>query len=295
MPKTFLADPIAMVQSGWVLLTEQGFAKDIGFTIWRVLGGFVLAAHPRGAARRRDGRVQAGRGVLRAVRLVRALPAGLGLHPAADPVGRHRRGAEARADLHRLVLPARADDRAAGRRHPARSGRGRVHAGRERRRHREERADPGRRAADRRDAAAGAGLGLDLRDRRRADRRVERDRAHDHRQPGAARDRPDHLRDHHDRGDRVGVGRAVQALNRGCFGGRPFVRSGASRQAAPGRGSCGGGRCAIAACGARPGRRTHCAHSARSPRKSVQRAGAPSAALLTATQIAPPGAAWRVN
>ena len=44
VPKTFLADPIAMVKSGWVLLTEQGFAKDIGFTIWRVLGGFVLAA-----------------------------------------------------------------------------------------------------------------------------------------------------------------------------------------------------------------------------------------------------------
>jgi len=44
VPKTFLADPIAMVKSGWVLLAEQGFAKDIGFTIWRVLGGFVLAA-----------------------------------------------------------------------------------------------------------------------------------------------------------------------------------------------------------------------------------------------------------
>ncbi|KQW35548.1 ABC transporter permease [Rhizobacter sp. Root404] len=44
VPKTFLADPIAMLRSGWVLLTEQGFAKDIGFTIWRVLGGFVLAA-----------------------------------------------------------------------------------------------------------------------------------------------------------------------------------------------------------------------------------------------------------
>ena len=44
VPKTFLADPIAMVKSGWLLLTEQGFAKDIGFTIWRVLGGFVLAA-----------------------------------------------------------------------------------------------------------------------------------------------------------------------------------------------------------------------------------------------------------
>ncbi len=44
VPKTFLADPIAMVRSGWVLLTEQGFAKDIGFTIWRVLGGFIVAA-----------------------------------------------------------------------------------------------------------------------------------------------------------------------------------------------------------------------------------------------------------
>ena len=42
--KTFLADPIAMVESGWVLLTQQGFAVDIGYTIWRVLGGFVLAA-----------------------------------------------------------------------------------------------------------------------------------------------------------------------------------------------------------------------------------------------------------
>ncbi|MEO8057262.1 MAG: ABC transporter permease [Burkholderiales bacterium] len=44
VPKTFLADPVAMFRSGWVLLTEQGFAKDIGFTVWRVLGGFVIAA-----------------------------------------------------------------------------------------------------------------------------------------------------------------------------------------------------------------------------------------------------------
>ena len=42
--KTFLADPITMVRSGWLLLAEQGFAKDIGYTIWRVLGGFILAA-----------------------------------------------------------------------------------------------------------------------------------------------------------------------------------------------------------------------------------------------------------
>jgi NitT/TauT family transport system permease protein len=42
--KTFLADPLTMLRSGWTLLAEQGFAKDIGFTVWRVLGGFVLAA-----------------------------------------------------------------------------------------------------------------------------------------------------------------------------------------------------------------------------------------------------------
>ena len=42
--KTFLADPITMVKSGWTLLAEQGFAKDIGMTVWRVVGGFVLAA-----------------------------------------------------------------------------------------------------------------------------------------------------------------------------------------------------------------------------------------------------------
>jgi NitT/TauT family transport system permease protein len=42
--KTFLADPVAMFRSGWVLLTEQGFATDIGMTVWRVVGGFVIAA-----------------------------------------------------------------------------------------------------------------------------------------------------------------------------------------------------------------------------------------------------------
>src|SRR6187402_3351057 len=42
--KTFLADPLTMVKSGYTLLTEMGFAKDIGMTIWRVLGGFIIAA-----------------------------------------------------------------------------------------------------------------------------------------------------------------------------------------------------------------------------------------------------------
>ena len=40
----FLADPVMMVRSGWTLLAEMGFAKDIGMTVWRVLGGFVIAA-----------------------------------------------------------------------------------------------------------------------------------------------------------------------------------------------------------------------------------------------------------
>jgi NitT/TauT family transport system permease protein len=40
---TFLADPITMVTDGWTLLTRFGFLSDIGITIWRVVGGFVLA------------------------------------------------------------------------------------------------------------------------------------------------------------------------------------------------------------------------------------------------------------
>ncbi|HRH87845.1 MAG TPA: ABC transporter permease, partial [Rubrivivax sp.] len=42
--KTFLADPVSMLKSGWALLAEQGFAKDIGMTVWRVVGGFAIAA-----------------------------------------------------------------------------------------------------------------------------------------------------------------------------------------------------------------------------------------------------------
>src|ERR671937_2268687 len=42
--KTFLADPITMVEEGWLLLTRHGFLSDMGVTIWRVVGGFVLAA-----------------------------------------------------------------------------------------------------------------------------------------------------------------------------------------------------------------------------------------------------------
>ena len=41
--KTFLADPVTMVRSGYDLLVNQAFAYDIGMTVWRVLGGFAIA------------------------------------------------------------------------------------------------------------------------------------------------------------------------------------------------------------------------------------------------------------
>jgi NitT/TauT family transport system permease protein len=44
VPKIFLADPLQMLRSGWVLITELGFLHDIGMTVWRVVGGFVIAA-----------------------------------------------------------------------------------------------------------------------------------------------------------------------------------------------------------------------------------------------------------
>ena len=41
---TFLADPATMVREGYALFARYGFARDVALTIWRVLGGFVLAA-----------------------------------------------------------------------------------------------------------------------------------------------------------------------------------------------------------------------------------------------------------
>lgn len=41
---TFLADPITMAHEGYLLISRHGFLYDIGITIWRVVGGFVLAA-----------------------------------------------------------------------------------------------------------------------------------------------------------------------------------------------------------------------------------------------------------
>ena len=42
--RTFLADPFTMLQEGWNLLTVHGFINDIGITVWRVVGGFIIAA-----------------------------------------------------------------------------------------------------------------------------------------------------------------------------------------------------------------------------------------------------------
>jgi len=42
--RTFLADPVTMLHDGWLLLTRFDFLTDIGVTVWRVLGGFVMAA-----------------------------------------------------------------------------------------------------------------------------------------------------------------------------------------------------------------------------------------------------------
>ncbi len=41
---TFLASPVTMVKEGWLLFTEFNFIHDIGMTVWRVFGGFVLAS-----------------------------------------------------------------------------------------------------------------------------------------------------------------------------------------------------------------------------------------------------------
>ncbi|WP_213954579.1 ABC transporter permease [Variovorax sp. dw_954] len=41
---TFLASPVTMVKEGWLLFAEYNFVHDIGMTVWRVFGGFVLAS-----------------------------------------------------------------------------------------------------------------------------------------------------------------------------------------------------------------------------------------------------------
>ncbi len=44
VPAMFLKDPVATLRTGYQLFAEFGFVKDVGVTVWRVVGGFVLAA-----------------------------------------------------------------------------------------------------------------------------------------------------------------------------------------------------------------------------------------------------------
>jgi len=44
VPPLFLASPGRTLVAGWALLTEYGFLGDIAVTIWRVVGGFLIAA-----------------------------------------------------------------------------------------------------------------------------------------------------------------------------------------------------------------------------------------------------------
>ena len=41
---TFLASPLTMAKEGWLLFTQYDFLFDIGMTVWRVVGGFLMAA-----------------------------------------------------------------------------------------------------------------------------------------------------------------------------------------------------------------------------------------------------------
>ena len=41
---TFLASPLTMLREGILLFTEYNFVNDIGMTVWRVMGGFILAS-----------------------------------------------------------------------------------------------------------------------------------------------------------------------------------------------------------------------------------------------------------
>ena len=42
--RRFSADPLTMLREGYTLFTVHGFVRDIAVTVWRVAGGFVLAA-----------------------------------------------------------------------------------------------------------------------------------------------------------------------------------------------------------------------------------------------------------
>jgi len=106
--RTFLADPFTMLRAGWRLLVVHGFYQDIGVTIWRVFGGFVLAAAigvplgivwaPTRASKRSSSRSSPSRVICRRRGSFRC-----------SSCGGDRRDGKAPPHLHRVVLPARAD------------------------------------------------------------------------------------------------------------------------------------------------------------------------------------------
>jgi ABC-type nitrate/sulfonate/bicarbonate transport system ATPase subunit len=237
----FLADPLTMVREGVNLLVAFGFAYDIAVTIWRVVGGFALAAVigvPLGILMGAFKPVEAFLEPF--VSFARYLPAsafipllilwaGLGemqkllvifigsffqlVIMVSVAVGSVRRD---------LVEAAYAlGGTAFGDREP--------------------RAAAGLGAGHRRDPAARPGLGLDLRDRGRADRVLVGHRAYDRRQSGSPEHRPDHLRHHGHQGDRArlrlpfqGAEPAALPLEPGLSG---LVLEGVSRTFAGARGA----------------------------------------------------------
>ena len=44
VPPHFLASPLQALKAAWALFAEFNFLHDMGMTVWRVMGGFVLAA-----------------------------------------------------------------------------------------------------------------------------------------------------------------------------------------------------------------------------------------------------------
>ena len=208
--KTFLADPLTDAARGLALSAQHGFLHDIGMTVWRVFGGFVLAA-------------------LVAVPLGIAMGAYKPIEAFFEPFVSFARYLPASAFIPLLILWAGIGESQkllvifigsvfqivlmiavnVGI-DPARPRRSRLHAGRQRQRHRPARAAA--RAAPEIAETLRLVLGWAWTYVIVAELigSSSRHRPHDHRQPGAAHHRPDHLRHHRHRADRARVRLRVQ-------------------------------------------------------------------------------------
>ena len=164
---TFLADPATMVREGWNLLVQHGFIKDILITIWRVFGGFVLAAAigiPLGMAmgatsrsRHFSSRSSRSRATCPLRRSFRCSSSGRGTGEAQKRLG----SSSARSSRSRWWWRSMGNTRRDPVERPTRSARATAPSS----------APLLAAAPEIGDLAPGARLGLDLRDRRRADRR----------------------------------------------------------------------------------------------------------------------------